>query len=141
MLKSYGLSVHRPDFLPPYGLYPTLCIKKKFFTKNPLNFCSLKVTQFHSDSVKNESSKTNAPPPWLFLLLSSNFSFNEDLHKILNDFRIGTCRFLIITTQDYLRNIRPVKYISVDLESYIYLYKLVIKDRMSIWIRKAIISR
>ena len=39
-----------------YVLYPTLCIKKKF-TKNPLNYYSLKVTKFHDGSVKNESAR------------------------------------------------------------------------------------
>ena len=37
------------------ALYPTLCIEKIFFfTKNPLNYLSLKVTKFHDYSVKNE---------------------------------------------------------------------------------------
>ena len=29
----------------------------KKYTKNPLNFYSLKVTNFHGDSVKNESAR------------------------------------------------------------------------------------
>ena len=54
------------------ALYPTLHVLKKY-TKNPLNFYSLKVTNFHGDSVKNESvgakkleGAPNAPPPSLF---------------------------------------------------------------------------
>ena len=33
-------------------------INKKKFTKNPLNYDLLKVTQFHGDSVKNKSART-----------------------------------------------------------------------------------
>ena len=44
------------DFFPKTGLFlalfPTQCIY--IFTKNPLNYFSLKVTKFHDDSVKNE---------------------------------------------------------------------------------------
>ena len=36
-------------------VYSTTCIKKKFFSKNPLNFCSLKVKKI-SDGVKNKSA-------------------------------------------------------------------------------------
>ena len=44
---------------------------KIFFSKNPLHYYSLKVTKFHSDSVKNESATTKnnkgpvrqTPPP------------------------------------------------------------------------------
>ena len=40
-------------------LYPTQLIKKKYFlTQNPLNYYSLKVINFHGDSVKNESTRT-----------------------------------------------------------------------------------
>ena len=49
------------------ALYPTLCIEKMFFTKNPLNFYALKITKFHSDSVKNDSARAKkSPPPSLF---------------------------------------------------------------------------
>ena len=57
-------------FLHTPNLYPTLCIKKIFFTKNPLNYFFLTVQKFHGDGVKNESEKQkklegapNAPPP------------------------------------------------------------------------------
>ena len=43
-------------------LYPTLCIQKEF-TKNPLNFYSLKVTKFQDDNVKNESPRGGRPAP------------------------------------------------------------------------------
>ena len=48
--------LHRLDF----SLHFTLpyALKKKMFTKYPLNFYSLKVTKFHSDSVKNKSART-----------------------------------------------------------------------------------
>ena len=53
----------RPGFFPPctepYAL-------KIFFYKNPLNYFSLKITKFHSDSVKNESTRTKKAPPCLF---------------------------------------------------------------------------
>ena len=52
------------------GRYPTLCIKIQNITKKPLNFYSLKVTKFHSDSVKNKSARPkqlegggHKPPP------------------------------------------------------------------------------
>jgi len=54
------------------ALYPTPYPKHKkkyFFSKNPLNYYSLKVTQFHGDNVKNESASTKTlqgakrPPP------------------------------------------------------------------------------
>jgi len=64
------------DFFSQTGLffrpvpYP---INKKyvFLAKNSLNYYSLKVTKFHGDNVKNESTRTknymggapNAPPP------------------------------------------------------------------------------
>ena len=60
---------HRPDFFTPCTQPYTL--KKISFTKNPLNFYSLKVTFFHDDGVKNESARTKKlqggenrmPPP------------------------------------------------------------------------------
>ena len=42
---------HRPDSFVPYPIN-----KKNIFNKNSLNYCSLKVTKFHGDSVKNESA-------------------------------------------------------------------------------------
>ena len=44
-------------FFPPCTL-PYKLKKNIFFTKNPLNYYSLKVTKFHDDSVKNESART-----------------------------------------------------------------------------------
>ena len=60
---------HRPDFFPPCP-YP-INKNKNFFSKNVLNYYSLKVTKFHGDSVKNESATTKKttggrcvkPPP------------------------------------------------------------------------------
>ena len=57
-----------PDFFPPCTLPNKL---KKKIIKNPLNYYSLKVTQFHYDYGKNEITMTkklqrgapNAPPP------------------------------------------------------------------------------
>ena len=55
--KSYGLfqiffsHTRIPPFTLPYNV-------KKIVTKNPLNYYSLKVKQFHGDSVKNESAGT-----------------------------------------------------------------------------------
>ena len=47
------------------ALYPTLCIKKNVFTKKPLNYYSLNVTEFHGDGVKNESaSPKNREKGW-----------------------------------------------------------------------------
>ena len=40
---------------------PNTCIKQ--FTRNPLNFYSLKVNQFHGDSVKNKSARTKQLHP------------------------------------------------------------------------------
>ena len=48
----------RPDFF-----FPT-CTKRyalKKVLKNPFNYCPLKVTKFHNDSVKNESVRINEP--------------------------------------------------------------------------------
>ena len=58
------------------ALYHSIALRKKnYFTKNPLNFYSFKVTKFYGDSVKNESVMTHklergggkkTPPPSLF---------------------------------------------------------------------------
>ena len=45
----------RPEF--PRCTQPNNALKN-FFTKNPLNYFSLKVTKFHDDSDKNESART-----------------------------------------------------------------------------------
>ena len=60
----------------PYSMH-----KKMFLSKNHLNFHSLKVTTFHSDSVKDESARTkntgrglsNAPPPYRLAFKKSMF--------------------------------------------------------------------
>ena len=56
------------------ALYSTLCVKKKLIIqKKSSNYYSLKVTKFHGDSVKNESSWTKKTtrgakrPPLAFL--------------------------------------------------------------------------
>ena len=64
------------------ALYPTLSIKKMFFTKNPLKFYSFKITTFHSDSVKNESAYTKKlkgrpQTPPLPACLGLKFSLSE----------------------------------------------------------------
>jgi len=46
-------SFQRPEFFPPCRLYPTLSIKKQ-----KILLILLKVTKFHDESVKNESSST-----------------------------------------------------------------------------------
>ena len=40
------------------ALYPTLCIEKKFLYKTSFKFLFIRVTKIHSESVKNESSRT-----------------------------------------------------------------------------------
>ena len=65
------------------ALNPTLCIKKTNFTKNPLNYYSLKVIKFYGDSVKNENAKTKnfrwgakrPPPHSLFRIFIILFPF------------------------------------------------------------------
>ena len=47
---GYFRFFHRPDFFPPSTIPYKL--KKYFFTKNPLNYYSLKFTKLHGDSVK-----------------------------------------------------------------------------------------
>ena len=72
----------------PVPYLATLCIEKKIILeRNPLNFYSLKVTKFRSDSVKNESVRTkkiqggrqtqNAPPPRLFKVINSTLIFSS----------------------------------------------------------------
>ena len=46
--------LNRPDFLPPCTLPMH---QKNVFTKKPLNYYSLNVTEFHGDGVKNESAR------------------------------------------------------------------------------------
>ena len=46
---------HKPDFFPPCTLHYKF---RKKLTKNPLNYYSLKVKNFHGGRVENESART-----------------------------------------------------------------------------------
>jgi len=77
---------HRPYFFQPFTL-PYKLKKNIFLQKNPLNYFSLKVTTFYSDSVKNESARTKklqggrqTPPPQPEGLIKSK-EFHSDSVK------------------------------------------------------------